>query len=219
MVKDIFAIQAAGVGVEREFSIASAFNTNNKAYTAPVLCALMVSNHEQTIDAKNTLWDYYSIHSRENVVNDMEVEAEREDFQTTLKGFVASLTNLNDISDGEDEPDLDDAPLPDAPPPASVDVLEIGIELDVEGLLSTALQLVEGPQDRVGGRGKFRRKPKAPRGKGKGKRTTRGTATPSLAREGNSSIRAMLPVQENDDEDDDNRSPSKRQRVYRSTEN
>ena len=48
MARDVLCIQAAGVGIEREFSIAAAFNPNNKTYSAPVLRALMIVNHAQS---------------------------------------------------------------------------------------------------------------------------------------------------------------------------
>ena len=73
------------------------------------------------------------------MVNNIEVKAKREDFQTTLKGFVASLTNLNNISNGEDKPNKDNILLPNVLPPPLVDVLDNRIELNTEGLLSTTL--------------------------------------------------------------------------------
>jgi len=42
MARDILAIQAAGVGIKREFNIAGAFNGKNKSYSPAVLSVLMI---------------------------------------------------------------------------------------------------------------------------------------------------------------------------------
>jgi hypothetical protein len=214
MVKDIFAIQAAGVGVEREFSIASNFNTDNKTYGPQVLGALMVNNHEQSVDARQHLWDYYSIQARENHVSDVEIEEERADRDANLSAFITQLTSLDDISDGEDTADPNDAPFEDNEEPTETRLMQNGIQYDEEGLLSEDLELVSGAGDRVRGRAQRRRRTRALRGgggRGRGRGGGRGgggrsrsrmlTVTPSLVRSGTSSLRSMLENNEDNNEE------------------
>ncbi|TID27237.1 histone H3 [Venturia nashicola] len=105
MVKDLFAIQAAGVGVEREFSIASNFNTDDKSYSAQVLGALMVSNHEQTVDSKQHILDYYSMGRRDVHITEDELAAERAEQTKELVRIVDEMQRLDEISDREDTAD------------------------------------------------------------------------------------------------------------------
>jgi hypothetical protein len=45
MARDILTIQAAGIGIKREFNIAGAFNGKNKLYSPVILSALMICNN------------------------------------------------------------------------------------------------------------------------------------------------------------------------------
>jgi hypothetical protein len=102
MARDVFAIQAAGVGVEREFSIAGMFNGDNKSYSDKVLGALMVCNHAQSEENRADKFDYYSIHCRMTPVLLDELPDERDDQVLQLNSLVRTLDYL-DISDGEDD--------------------------------------------------------------------------------------------------------------------
>jgi hypothetical protein len=101
MARDVFSIQAAGVGVEREFSIAGAFNVDSKTYSDAVLGALMVCNHAQSEENRADRFDYYSIHCRTEVVEEEQMEGERDDHQTQLNSLVQTLDQV-DISDTEE---------------------------------------------------------------------------------------------------------------------
>jgi hypothetical protein len=101
MARDVFSIQAAGVGVEREFSIAGAFNVDSKTYSDAVLGALMVCNHAQNEENRADRYDYYSIHCRVETVENDELEGERDDHQKQLNSLVQTLGQV-DISDTEE---------------------------------------------------------------------------------------------------------------------
>jgi hypothetical protein len=103
MARDIFAIQAAGVGVEREFSIAGNFNVDNRVYGDEVLGALMICNHAQSEENRASKFDYYSIQARATPVKDDELEGELDDHDNLLDSLIQSLSSAGDISDGEDE--------------------------------------------------------------------------------------------------------------------
>jgi hypothetical protein len=104
MARDILAVQAAGVGIEREFSIASNFNLDDRSYSAEVLSALMVCNHfqgEQNRDAKKR---YYLEQRVEEITpEDLEAEEEEEDF--ALSNIMADLATdyISDSNEAEDE--------------------------------------------------------------------------------------------------------------------
>lgn len=106
MARDILAIQAAGVGIEREFSIARNFNQDNRTYSAAVLGALMVCNHHQSEENFIAKRDFY-IQLRVEEVSPEELVAEEE--QDTLatdavaKGLVEIYISDDDERDSEDE--------------------------------------------------------------------------------------------------------------------
>jgi len=102
MARDVFAVQAAGVGVEREFSIAGMFNGDDKSYSDKVLGALMVCNHAQSEENRADKFDYYSIHCRITPVLPEELADERDDQFLQLNSLVRTLESI-DISDGEDD--------------------------------------------------------------------------------------------------------------------
>jgi hAT family C-terminal dimerisation region len=106
MARDIFAIQAAGVGIEREFSIAGNFNVDNRTYSDEVLGALMIVNHAQSEENRVSKFDYFSIHARTTPVADTELDGERVDHRRELDSLVDILTHI-EISDDEDS-DEDD---------------------------------------------------------------------------------------------------------------
>ena len=103
MARDIFVIQAAGVGVEREFSIAGNFNVDNRVYGDEVLGALMVCNHAQSEENRASKFDYYSIQARATPVKNDELEGELDDHDNLLDSLVQSLSSAGDISDSEDD--------------------------------------------------------------------------------------------------------------------
>jgi hypothetical protein len=111
MARDILAIQAAGVGIEREFSIARSFNQDNKTYSPAVLSALMICNHHQSEEVREAKRDYY-IRLREEEITDEELVAELEqDVRATeelLKGLTIIYVSDNDERDGDDVDDDDE---------------------------------------------------------------------------------------------------------------
>jgi hypothetical protein len=103
MARDVLAIQAAGVGIEREFSIASAFNHDNRSYSGPVLGALMVCNHAQSEDIHAAKQEYFlRIRMEEIDSNDLEAEIQldAEDRLRVIQGLADNF-----ISDNEEESD------------------------------------------------------------------------------------------------------------------
>jgi len=101
MARDILAIPAAGVGIEREFSIASCFNQDNRGYSAAVLGALMVCNHHQAEVNLTAKRDYY-ISLRMEQITDEELEAEIQEDEEAIR---AVLTGMREISISDDESD------------------------------------------------------------------------------------------------------------------
>jgi hypothetical protein len=59
MARYIFATQAAGVGTEREFSIAGSFNLDDRTYSPAVLSALAICNHYQNEESRVAKKRYY----------------------------------------------------------------------------------------------------------------------------------------------------------------
>ena len=101
MARDILAVQAAGVSIEQEFSIASSFTQDNRTYSTSTLSALMVCNHSQFESDRQDQIRYY-LHLRVEEVEEDEyliekLEQEEEDFIQDLQQSY--------ISDGEDSSD------------------------------------------------------------------------------------------------------------------
>jgi hypothetical protein len=110
MARDVFSIQAAGVGVEREFSIAGQFNLDNRTYSSAILGALMICNHTQFEEnvaiGDSFAIDYYSVDlcSDNLLLDEAEKDIERKEAELQLGTLIQSL-KIIDISDGEDESD------------------------------------------------------------------------------------------------------------------
>lgn len=109
IARDILAIQAAGVGIEREFSIARNFNADNRRYSPAVLRALMMCNHFQNEEVRETKRDFF-IRLREEEITDEELLAEQEqDALATeqvllgLRTIYISDTDERDESEQEDD--------------------------------------------------------------------------------------------------------------------
>jgi hypothetical protein len=101
MAREILAIQAAGVGIEREFSIAGNFNLDNRTYSAEVLSALMVSNHAMNEENRVIRMAYY-LQCRVEVIKEDDIEAEDAENNAVVIDVLQNIATI-DISDGEDE--------------------------------------------------------------------------------------------------------------------
>jgi hypothetical protein len=105
MARDILAIQGAGVGIEREFSIAGNFNLDNRTYSSDLLSALMVCNHAQNEENRAIRFHYYLACRMEPIEAD-DMEAEEEEDAAQQQAVIGQLVTI-DISDDEDDYELD----------------------------------------------------------------------------------------------------------------
>jgi hypothetical protein len=105
MARDILSIQAAGVGIEREFSIARNFNGDNTRYSPAVLGALMVCNHAQSEDINEAKRDYY-IRLREEEIGEEDLAAEQEQDAKATEQVLTGLTTIY-VSDDDEGGDSD----------------------------------------------------------------------------------------------------------------
>lgn len=105
MARDILSVQAAGVGIEREFSIAASFNTDNRTFSAPTLAALMICNHFQSEENRISQRRYF-LELRQETITPEELEAEEADDREAAGKVISDLAE-NYISD-HDERDSDE---------------------------------------------------------------------------------------------------------------
>jgi hypothetical protein len=100
MARDILAIQAAGVGIEREFSIAGSFNLDERTYSSGVLSALMIINHHQSEENRDSKRGYY-LGLRVEAITDEDLKAEEDEDNEAVSAVLRNLA-INYISDDDD---------------------------------------------------------------------------------------------------------------------
>jgi hypothetical protein len=116
MARDILAIQAAGVGIERGFSIAGSFNLDDRTYSPQVLSALMVCNHYQSEENRDSKKRYY-LELRVEQISAEDIVIEEED-DTEAIALTAALTESyisddnEDVIEGDNESDEEQRPPP-----------------------------------------------------------------------------------------------------------
>lgn len=103
MARDILAIQAAGVGIEREFSIAGSFNLDERSYSSRVLSALMIVNHYQSEENRDSKRGYY-LELRVEEITPEEIEAEEDEDNMVIDAVLQNLA-INYISDDNEYED------------------------------------------------------------------------------------------------------------------
>jgi hypothetical protein len=106
MARDYFAIQAAGVGIEREFNIARMFNQDNRTYGAQIMASLMICNHRQA-EANLVLKQEFYVRSRVEDMTPEELEAELEADEEATAAVIRGL-HIIAISDDEEDDEEDD---------------------------------------------------------------------------------------------------------------
>ncbi|SRR6266700_3043491 len=98
MARDILAIQAAGVGIEREFNIARMFDLDNRSYSTKTMSALMICHHAQAEEIREDRINYF-ISGRVETISPEELIIEKAEAQDDLLDQLQG----NYISDDEDD--------------------------------------------------------------------------------------------------------------------
>lgn len=102
LARDILAIQAAGVGIEREFNHAGGFIQDNRAYGSETLSALMIGHHYLGEINYASKRDYYLSAARLEEIDAEEMEAEIEEDKRQMQEILTGLIQV-EISDDEEE--------------------------------------------------------------------------------------------------------------------